>query len=76
VVPVDYVLHQTDDGWKAFDVVIEGISYVRNYRTDLGAEISQKGLDQVIARLERDGLKIKDLGPTAKPAANSAAHDH
>jgi phospholipid transport system substrate-binding protein len=74
VVPVDYVLHKTDAGWKAFDVVIEGISYVRNYRTDLGAEISQKGLDEVIARLEREGLKIKDVA-TIKPAGTAAAHD-
>jgi phospholipid transport system substrate-binding protein len=75
VVPVDYVLHKTDAGWKAFDVVIEGISYVRNYRTDLGAEISQKGLDEVIARLEREGLKIKDVA-AIKPAGSSAAQDH
>ena len=56
VVPVDYKLRRTPVGWKAFDVIIEGISYVKNYRTDLGAEISQRGLDAVIARIERDGL--------------------
>jgi phospholipid transport system substrate-binding protein len=55
-VPVDYSLRRTPDGWKAWDVVIEGISYVRNYRNDLGAEIDQKGLEPVIARLEKDGL--------------------
>jgi ABC-type transporter MlaC component len=36
-------------------VIIEGISYVKNYRTDLGEEISQRGLDAVIARIEREG---------------------
>ena len=56
VVPVDYKLRRTPVGWKAFDVIIEGISYVKNYRTDLGTEISQRGLDAVIARIERDGL--------------------
>ncbi len=30
-------------GWKAWDVTIEGISYVRNFRNDVGAEIDQKG---------------------------------
>ena len=59
VVPVDYRLRKTDDGWKAFDVIIEGISYVKNYRTDLGAEVSQKGLDAVIQRLEREGIDVK-----------------
>lgn len=56
VVPVDYRLHRTPDGWKAFDVVIEGISYVRNYRADLDAEIAAKGLDAVISRIEAQGL--------------------
>jgi phospholipid transport system substrate-binding protein len=56
VVPVEYRLHRTPDGWKAFDVIIEGISYVRNYRADLDAEISAKGLDAVIHRIETQGL--------------------
>jgi phospholipid transport system substrate-binding protein len=56
VVPVEYRLHRTAEGWKAFDVIIEGISYVRNYRADLDAEISAKGLDAVINRIETQGL--------------------
>jgi phospholipid transport system substrate-binding protein len=58
VVPVDYRMRKTADGWKAFDVIIEGISYVKNYRTDLGAEVSQNGLEAVIARLEHEGLDV------------------
>jgi phospholipid transport system substrate-binding protein len=54
-VPVDFTLHKTDMGWKAWDVVIEGISYVKSFRTDFGSEIQQKGLDAVITRLETDG---------------------
>ena len=42
-VPVNFTLHKTDSGWKAFDVTIEGISYVKSFRTDFGAEIQQKG---------------------------------
>jgi phospholipid transport system substrate-binding protein len=56
VVAVDYRVHKIADGWKAYDVIIEGISYVRNYRTDFGAEVDQKGLDELINRLEHDGL--------------------
>lgn len=59
IVPVDYRLRKTEAGWKAFDVIIEGISYVKNYRTDLGAEVSQKGLEAVIARLEHEGLDVR-----------------
>lgn len=53
-VPVNYTMRATPGGWKAWDVTIEGISYVRNFRNDVGAEVSQRGLDAVIERLERD----------------------
>jgi phospholipid transport system substrate-binding protein len=53
-VPVNFSLRKTDEGWKAWDVVIEGISYVKSFRTDFAAEIQQKGLDEVIARLVKD----------------------
>jgi phospholipid transport system substrate-binding protein len=52
IVPVNYSLRLTDQGWKAWDVVIEGISYVKSFREDFGAEIDQKGIDAVIQRLE------------------------
>src|SRR5271167_880922 len=54
-VPVNFSLRKTPDGWKAWDVVIDGISYVKSFRTDFAAEIQQKGLDDVIKRLETEG---------------------
>src|ERR1700730_1355565 len=54
-VPVNFSLRKTDGVWKAWDVVIEGISYVKSFRTDFGSEIQQKGLDEVINRLETAG---------------------
>lgn len=59
-VPVNYSLRRTPSGWKAWDVTIEGISYIVSFRNDIGAEVSQKGLDAVIARLESGQ-------PAAKP---------
>jgi len=53
-VPVNYSMRATQDGWKAWDVTIEGISYIKNFRTDFGAEIDQRGLDAVIERLEAE----------------------
>jgi phospholipid transport system substrate-binding protein len=57
-VPVNYTMRKTDGGWKAWDVVIEGISYVKSFREDFGAEIDQKGLDAVIDRMEKGGKPI------------------
>jgi phospholipid transport system substrate-binding protein len=55
-VPVNYTLRATPQGWKAWDVTIEGISYVKNFQTDFGAEINDKGLEHLIQRLESQGL--------------------
>lgn len=51
-VSVNYSLRMTPQGWKAWDVVIDGISYVKSYREDFGAQIEKQGLDTVIQRLE------------------------
>jgi phospholipid transport system substrate-binding protein len=73
-VPVDYVLRQTPKGWKVFDVVIEGISYVRNYRTSFGEEIERegkgnpaKGVEALIERLET--AKPEPAKPEPAPGA-------
>jgi phospholipid transport system substrate-binding protein len=55
IVPVNYSMHRGPDGWKAWDVVIDGISYVKSFREDFGSEIDQKGLDEVITRMEKGG---------------------
>src|SRR5229473_8229923 len=65
-VPVNFSLRKTDGVWKAWDVVIEGISYVKSFRTDFGSEIQQKGLDEVINRLETSGK----VGAGGAPAAS------
>ena len=51
-VAVDYDLVKRDSGWLLFNVVIEGISYVRNFRAELDSEIRNSSLDAVIERLE------------------------
>jgi phospholipid transport system substrate-binding protein len=52
-VPVNYALRRTAEGWKAWDVVIEGISYVKSFREDFSAEIEQRGLDALIERINK-----------------------
>lgn len=53
-VPVDYGFVNRDGEWKLFDVTVEGVSFVRNFRAELDAEIRESSLDAVIARLEDD----------------------
>ena len=61
-VPVNYSLRKTEAGWKVWDVVIEGISYVKSFREDFGAEIDQKGLDAVIQRLQAQNRGVGRKG--------------
>ncbi len=58
-VSVNYSLRKVKGEWKAWDVVIDGISYVKSYREDYGSEVDQKGLDAVIARLEAKAQSAK-----------------
>ncbi len=51
---VDYDLVKRESGWLVFNVVVEGVSYVRNFRAELDAEIRQSSLDEVISRLESE----------------------
>ena len=60
-VQVNYYMRKTPQGWKAWDVVIDGISYVNSYRTDFGEQIEQQGIDSVIKRLQ-SGEKPDAIG--------------
>jgi phospholipid transport system substrate-binding protein len=53
-VPVNYRLRNANGDWKVYDVRIQGVSYVQNYRSQFNAEISATGIDAVIVRLETD----------------------
>jgi len=53
-VPVNYRLRLSKAGWRVYDVRIEGVSYVQNYRSQFNAEISAMGIDTVIERLETE----------------------
>lgn len=55
-VAVNYTLRKMPTGeWKAWDVVIEGISFVKSFREDYGLVVQQQGLDALILRLETQG---------------------
>ncbi|MGB8693837.1 MAG: ABC transporter substrate-binding protein [Steroidobacteraceae bacterium] len=56
-VAVNYSLHRTVQGWRAWDVIIEGISYVKSFRDDFNAQIQQQGVDALIARLEQQSAR-------------------
>ncbi|MBM3350782.1 MAG: ABC transporter substrate-binding protein [Betaproteobacteria bacterium] len=50
-IAVDYSLIKGDDGWKVYDIVIEGVSLVTNYRSQFSNEIRQNGIDSLNKKL-------------------------
>jgi len=50
-IPVDYSLDKGADEWKVYDVTIEGVSLVTNYRGQFSTEVRQNGMDGLIQRL-------------------------
>ena len=55
-VPIDYLFRDTADGWKVFDVVVEGVSYVQTFRTQFAEQLRGKSLAQVTAELREGRL--------------------
>jgi phospholipid transport system substrate-binding protein len=44
-------MHKTADGWKIYDIVVEGVSLVLTYRSEFDAVVKQQGIDGLIKRL-------------------------
>ena len=50
-VPIDYSMEKTPDGWKAYDVIIGGVSLVTNYRDEFNQQVQSGGIDGLIKTL-------------------------
>ncbi len=48
---VDYSMRKTEQGWKIYDIVVEGVSLVLTYRREFDAIAKQDGIDGLIKRL-------------------------
>ena len=60
-VPVDYEMIKKPDGWKAFDVTIEGVSMVTSYRGTFSSEIQEKGIDGLIKTLASKNASAENV---------------
>jgi phospholipid transport system substrate-binding protein len=50
--PMTYKLHPVDSDWKVFDIVVENISIVNNYRSQFNRVLSNSSLDELIKRIK------------------------
>ena len=51
-VPIDYSLEKTAAGWKAYDIIVGGVSLVTNYRDEFNAQVKSGGVDGLIGTLK------------------------
>ena len=52
-IPIDYSLEKSADGnWKAYDIVVAGVSLVTNYREEFNTVIRDQGVDALIKQLQ------------------------
>ena len=47
----DYAMRKTEQGWKIYDIVVEGVSLVLTYRSEFDSLVKQEGVDGLIKRL-------------------------
>jgi len=59
-IPVDYELKRAADGWKVFDISIEGVSMVMSYRGTFASEIQEGGIDGLIKTLADKNVNAAD----------------
>ena len=60
-VQIDYSMEKTPEGWKAYDVVVAGVSLVTNYRDEFNDTVRSSGVDGLIKTLQ-----TKNRGPAPK----------
>jgi phospholipid transport system substrate-binding protein len=69
-VPIDYSMEKTAAGWKAYDVMVGGVSLVANYRTEFASIVRQSGIDGLINDLAAKNRSLDAVarsGGAAKP---------
>lgn len=63
-VRVDYRLREREGAWKIYDVVIEGVSLIINYRSNFNEEVSRRGLETLIAQLQAGTIELQRPRPS------------
>ncbi len=49
--PIDYRMHKTADGWRAYDIVVDGVSLVMTYRSSFNEEVQRSGIEGLLKAL-------------------------
>jgi len=64
-IPLNYKMYSKDGNWLVYDVIIEGVSLISNYRSSYQTIVKKEGFDGLMAKMK---AKIKELD--AQPASS------
>lgn len=72
-IPINYSLrYKPEDGWKVYDIVVEGVSLVTNYRSTFDREIATGGMDKLLVAMKNRNLQEVKM-PSAEPTSGKPA---
>lgn len=58
-IPMDYRMEKTPQGWKVFDVTVEGVSIVTTYRSTFATEVNKSGIDGLIKTITDQNTRLE-----------------
>ncbi|MDQ3512032.1 MAG: ABC transporter substrate-binding protein [Pseudomonadota bacterium] len=58
-IPVDYLMRKVGNDWKAFDVMVEGVSFVQTFRNQFDTPLAQKSIAQVANDIKAGQIQVK-----------------
>ena len=61
-IPVDYRMTKGAGGWKVYDVIVENLSLVTNYRSSFASEIGRSGIDGLVKALQAKNSELAKAG--------------
>jgi phospholipid transport system substrate-binding protein len=61
-IAVDYRMSRTAGDWKVYDVIVENLSLVTNYRSSFASEIGRSGIDGLVKTLQSKNRELAQAG--------------
>ena len=61
-IAVDYRMNRTPNGWKVYDVIVENLSLVTNYRGSFASEIGRSGIEGLVKVLQSKNRELAQAG--------------
>lgn len=58
-IPVDYLMRKVGNEWRAFDVMVEGVSFVQTFRNQFDTPLAQKSIAQVANELKAGQIQVQ-----------------